>query len=129
MEIRFEKREQLKEKPDQTQLGFGKYMTDYMFVMDWEQDRGWYDARIIPHGPIELMPACVTLHYAQETFEGLKAYRRGDGSIQLFRPEMNARRRRTGFPQSRRRLCISVPLCLQQSRLWGYIWRLLLNSW
>ncbi|MCI8895153.1 MAG: branched-chain amino acid aminotransferase [Lachnospiraceae bacterium] len=102
MEIRFEKREQLKEKPDQTQLGFGKYMTDYMFVMDWEQDRGWYDARIIPHGPIELMPACVTLHYAQETFEGLKAYRRGDGSIQLFRPEMNARR----MINSNKRLCI-----------------------
>ncbi len=102
MEIRFEKREQLKEKPDQTQLGFGKYMTDYMFVMDWEQDRGWYDARIIPHGPIELMPACVTLHYAQETFEGLKAYRRGDGSIQLFRPEMNARR----MINSNKRLCM-----------------------
>ncbi|MCI9151336.1 MAG: branched-chain amino acid aminotransferase [Lachnospiraceae bacterium] len=102
MEIRFEKREQLKEKPDQTQLGFGKYMTDYMFVMDWEQDRGWYDARIIPHGPIELMPACVTLHYAQETFEGLKAYRRGDGSIQLFRPEMNARR----MIDSNKRLCM-----------------------
>ena len=77
-------------------------MTDYIFVMDGEQDRGWYDASNIPHGPIELMPACVTLHYAQETFEGLKAYRRGDGSIQLFRPEMNARR----MINSNKRLCM-----------------------
>ena len=92
MDIRFEKREVLKEKPDQDNLGFGKYMTDYMFIMDWTKDEGWHDARIVPEGPITLDPACVTLHYAQETFEGLKAYRREDGQIQLFRPEMNARR-------------------------------------
>ena len=92
MEIRFEERKQLKEKPDQKHLGFGKYMTDYMFIMDWDKDQGWHDARIVPQGPIELDPACVTLHYAQETFEGLKAYRTAEGKIQLFRPEMNARR-------------------------------------
>ena len=102
MEIRFEQKAQLKEKPDQKNLGFGKYMTDYMFVLDWDQGIGWHDARIVPHEPILLDPACVTLHYAQETFEGLKAYRRADGKIQLFRPEMNARR----MMKSNERLCM-----------------------
>ena len=64
----------LKEKPDQKNLGFGKYMTDYMFVMDWTKEDGWKDARIVPEGPITMDPACVTLHYAQETFEGMKAF-------------------------------------------------------
>ena len=102
MDIRFEKRDVLKEKPDQDNLGFGKYMTDYMFIMDWTKDEGWHDARIVPEGPITMDPACVTLHYAQETFEGLKAYRREDGHIQLFRPEMNARR----MINSNARLCM-----------------------
>ncbi len=102
MEIRFEKRDVLKEKPDQKNLGFGKYMTDYMFVMDWTKEEGWKDARIVPYAPITLDPACVTLHYAQETFEGLKAYRTDEGKIQLFRPEMNARRMIT----SNERLCM-----------------------
>ena len=102
MDIRFEKRDVLKEKPDQNNLGFGKYMTDYMFIMDWTKDEGWHDARIVPEGPITMDPACVTLHYAQETFEGLKAYRREDGHIQLFRPEMNARR----MINSNARLCM-----------------------
>ena len=104
MDIRFEKREHLKEKPDQKHLGFGKYMTDYMFVMDWTKEDGWKDARIVPEGPITMDPACVTLHYAQETFEGLKAYRRADGQIQLFRPEMNARR----MINSNERLCMAT---------------------
>ena len=60
MDIRFEKREHLKEKPDQKHLGFGKYMTDYMFVMDWTKEEGWKDARIVPEGPITMDPACVT---------------------------------------------------------------------
>ena len=102
MDIRFVKREQLKEKPDQKNLGFGKYMTDYMFVMDWTKEDGWIDARIVPHEPISLDPACVTLHYAQETFEGMKAYRTKSGKIQLFRPEMNARR----MIKSNERLCM-----------------------
>ena len=70
----------------------GTCMTDYMYVCDWDVDQGWHDARITPLKPIELAPQCVVLHYAQETFEGLKAYRRADGKIQLFRPEMNAKR-------------------------------------
>ena len=103
MDIRFIKRDVLKEKPqDESQLGFGKYMTDYMFVMDWHRDKGWYDARIEPNAPIQLDPACVTLHYAQETFEGLKAYRTESGQIQLFRPEMNAKR----MINSNKRLCM-----------------------
>ena len=77
-------------------------MTDYMFVMDWDREQGWHDARIEPHEPISLMPACVTLHYAQETFEGMKAYRTKEGKIQLFRPEMNARR----MIRSNERLCM-----------------------
>ena len=93
MDIRFEKATTLKEKPDfHGALGFGKYMTDYMYVCDWDVDQGWHDARITPLKPIELAPQCVVLHYAQETFEGLKAYRRADGKIQLFRPDMNAKR-------------------------------------
>lgn len=102
MDIRFVERPQLKEKPDQKNLGFGKYMTDYMFVMDWHKDTGWVDARIVPHEAMLLDPACVVLHYAQETFEGMKAYRTAEGKIQLFRPEMNARR----MIKSNERLCM-----------------------
>ncbi len=102
MEIRFEKRDQLKTKPDESNLGFGKYMTDYMFMYDWDKEQGWHDARIVPEGPIQLDPACVTLHYAQETFEGLKAYRTSSGDIQLFRPYMNAAR----MNRSNERLCM-----------------------
>ena len=103
MDIRFEKAATLKEKPDfHGALGFGKYMTDYMYVCDWDVDQGWHDARITPLKPIELAPQCVVLHYAQETFEGLKAYRRADGKIQLFRPDMNAKR----MIKSNERLCM-----------------------
>ena len=66
-------------------LGFGKYYTDHMFVLDWDKDQGWHDARIVPFAPIPLDPATMVLHYAQETFEGLKAYRTKDGRILLFR--------------------------------------------
>lgn len=69
MDIRFVKRDVLKEKPDQKHLGFGKYMTDYMFVMDWTKEDGWKDARIVPEGTT-VWSLRVTLHYAQETFEG-----------------------------------------------------------
>ena len=102
MEIRFEKREQPLEKPDQKHLGFGKYFTDYMFVMDWDLGQEWHDARIVPYAPIAMDPATMVLHYAQETFEGLKAYRTAEGKVQLFRPEMNARR----MIKSNERLCM-----------------------
>lgn len=92
MDIRFEEAAALKEKP-QGPLGFGKIYTDYMYVAEYDKNKGgWWDQAIVPFGPIEMSPASMVLHYAQETFEGLKAYRTKDGTIQLFRPEMNARR-------------------------------------
>lgn len=103
MEIRFEERKDLKEKPT-GELGFGKYQTDYMFVMDYDEGQGWHDARIVPYGPIEFDPASMVLHYAQETFEGMKAYKAKDGRILLFRPEMNARR----FINSNKRLSMPI---------------------
>ncbi len=102
MNIRVEKIAVPKQKPDEKNLGFGKFYTDHMFVMDYDSHKGWHDARIVPYGPIPLEPTCVTLHYAQETFEGLKAYRTAEGKILLFRPEMNARR----MINSNRRLCM-----------------------
>ncbi|HJC35723.1 MAG TPA: branched-chain amino acid aminotransferase [Candidatus Merdibacter merdavium] len=103
MEIKIERAKTLKPKPAaDAALGFGKYYTDHMFVLDWDKDQGWHDARIVPFAPIPLDPATMVLHYAQETFEGLKAYRTKDGRILLFRPEMNARR----FANSNRRLCM-----------------------
>ena len=73
-------------------LGFGRVFSDHMFMMDWEAGRGWYDARIVPFGRIDLHPASTVLHYGAEIFEGLKAYRRADGGLQLFRPMENIRR-------------------------------------
>ncbi len=72
--------------------GFGIHFTDHMFTVEWTPERGWYDARITPYGPLSLDPATAVLHYAQETFEGMKAYRRDDDSIWTFRPEENAAR-------------------------------------
>ncbi|MDP9822527.1 branched-chain amino acid aminotransferase [Nocardioides massiliensis] len=72
--------------------GFGQHFTDHMLTVEWTPDAGWHDARITPYGPIQLDPATAVLHYAQETFEGLKAYRHEDGSVWTFRPEANAER-------------------------------------
>lgn len=72
--------------------GFGTHFTDHMFRVEWTPDAGWHDARIEPYAPLVLDPATAVLHYAQETFEGMKAYRHGDGSIWSFRPEENAAR-------------------------------------
>ena len=87
---------------DESQLGFGKIFTDRMFIAEWKEGRGWFDARIEPYAPFSLDPSCLVLHYAQEIFEGLKAYKWEDGSIALFRPEMNARR----FNLSAERMCM-----------------------
>ncbi len=91
-----------KEKPDSSTLGFGQIFTDHMFMMDYSTEKGWYDARIIPFGPIALHPASTVLHYGAEIFEGLKAYRRADGQVQMFRPMENIRRLNT----SAERLCL-----------------------
>ena len=72
--------------------GFGDHFTDHMAVATWTKDGGWAADEIRPYGPFQLDPASAVLHYAQEVFEGLKAYRHADGSIHLFRPEENARR-------------------------------------
>lgn len=103
MEIKIERAKTLKEKPDQNNLGFGTYFTDHMFMMDYTEGVGWHDARIVPYAPIAIDPATMVLHYAQETFEGLKAYRNPKGEITLFRPEMNARR----MINSNKRICMA----------------------
>lgn len=92
LDIKIEKTKTPKEKPDSSKLGFGRYFTDHMFVMDYSADIGWNDARIVPYAPISLDPSAMVFHYAQELFEGLKAYRRADGGIQLFRPQKNIER-------------------------------------
>ena len=82
-----------KEKPtDESKLGFGKIFTDHMFMMDYAAGKGWYNARIIPFGPIPIHPASTVLHYGAEIFEGLKAYRAADGTIRMFRPMENIQR-------------------------------------
>jgi len=72
--------------------GFGDHFTDHMVSISWTKDAGWHDAQLLPYGPIPMDPASSVLHYGQEIFEGLKAYRRADGSIVTFRAEENARR-------------------------------------
>lgn len=72
--------------------GFGNYFTDHMVSIEWERDRGWHDAQVMPYGPISMDPASSVLHYGQEIFEGLKAYRHQNGAVVVFRPEANARR-------------------------------------
>ena len=102
MDIKFVKSETLKEKPDSSTLGFGKIFTDHMFMMDYSREQGWHDARIVPFANIPLHPASTVLHYGSEIFEGLKAYRTPDGSVQLFRPMENIRRMNV----SAERLCL-----------------------
>jgi branched-chain amino acid aminotransferase len=84
--------EQLKLKPDESNLGFGIHFTDHMFNMDYAPDKGWHDLRIEPYAAIEMDPASMVLHYGQAVFEGLKAYRTDSGNIQLFRPKDNLKR-------------------------------------
>lgn len=73
-------------------LDFGTIFTDHMFIMDFEEGKGWHDARIVPYEPLTLDPAAMVFHYGQTIFEGLKAYHTEDGTIQLFRPEKNFER-------------------------------------
>lgn len=102
-EIRVELTKNPKEKPqDQSKLGFGNYYTDHMFLMNYDEGQGWHDPRIVPYAPIALDPAAMCLHYGQEVFEGLKAYRTADGRILLFRPDRNMAR----LNVSNDRLCI-----------------------
>ena len=93
MDIKIELAKTLKEKPaDETKLGFGHIFTDHMFIMNYDTGEGWHDARIVPYQNLSLSPASMCLHYGQEIFEGLKAYRTAEGKIQLFRPDENFKR-------------------------------------
>lgn len=92
-----------KERPtDESKLGFGRIFTDHMFLMDYSADKGWFNARIVPFGPIPTHPASTVFHYGAEIFEGMKAYRAADGSIRLFRPLENVKR----LNNSAERLCL-----------------------
>jgi branched-chain amino acid aminotransferase len=104
--------------------GFGTHFTDHMFVAEWTPERGWHDARVTAYAPLTLDPATAVLHYAQEIFEGMKAYRHDDGSVWTFRPEENAAR----MVRSARRLALpelpvgdfvaSVDALVQTDRRW-----------
>ncbi len=93
MDIKITKTTTPKAKPAPGQpLGFGKIFTDHMFVMNYTAGKGWHDARIVPYQNLSLAPSAMVFHYGQEMFEGLKAYKGEDGSVYLFRPDMNAKR-------------------------------------
>ena len=102
IDIRIERTTAPKAKPEDSTLGCGKYFSDHMFIMDYDKGQGWHDARIVPFGKFEIHPASTVLHYGSEIFEGLKAYRRKDGGVQLFRPIENMRR----LNSSAERLCL-----------------------
>lgn len=102
-EIKIELTKNPKEKPqDESKLGFGRIFTDHMFLMNYDEGRGWHDPRIVPYGPIALDPSAMVFHYGQEVFEGMKAYRNVNGGINLFRPDKNMAR----LNVSNERLCI-----------------------
>lgn len=92
LNIKIEKTEKLKEKPNPNELGFGSVFTDYMFVMDYSEGIGWHDPCIIPYQDIVLEPSAMVFHYGQEMFEGLKAYRTESDEVLLFRPKKNIQR-------------------------------------
>ena len=105
MEIRVKKAIHKAAKPsDESKLGFGRVFTDHMFMVEWSKNRGWHDAEIVPFANLSIHPASTVLHYGAEIFEGMKAYRKADGSIQMFRPEENFKRMnrsaaRMGLPE------------------------------
>ena len=93
LNIRIEKTANPKPIPGpENPLTFGTIFTDHMFIMDYEEGKGWIDPRIVPYGPLELMPSSMVFHYGQEMFEGLKAYKADDGRVLLFRPDCNIKR-------------------------------------
>lgn len=94
--------EALKEKPSMDGVAFGTVFTDHMFLMDYNEGRGWHAPRVVPYGPLCLEPSAMVFHYGQEIFEGLKAYRDPEGGVRLFRPIENIRR----MNNSAVRMCI-----------------------
>jgi branched-chain amino acid aminotransferase len=91
-----------KPRPKDADLGFGQVFSDHMFLADFQEEKGWYDPRIEPYGPLPMDPAAAVLHYAQAIFDGLKAFRGADGKIRLFRPQKHVER----MNGSARRMCI-----------------------
>lgn len=102
MDINITRNPNPKEKPDASTLGFGKYFTDHMFLWSYSREQGWHNPRIVPFENLSIHPASTVLHYGSEIFEGLKAYRRKDGKVQLFRPLENIKR----MNNSADRLCL-----------------------
>ncbi len=102
MQVTVTKSQNLKPKPDETNLGFGTIFTDHMFNMDYSVEKGWHNPRIEPYAPIPMDPSTMVLHYGQGVFEGLKAYHTDAGGIQLFRPLDNFKR----MNRSSKMLCI-----------------------
>jgi branched-chain amino acid aminotransferase len=100
--IRITRATTLRPHPKDSDLGFGTVFTDHIFVMDYQEGKGWYDPRVEPYGPFSLDPATAVLHYAQAVFDGLKAFRGRDGKIRLFRPQQHVER----MIGSARRMCI-----------------------
>jgi branched-chain amino acid aminotransferase, group II len=92
MDVKIVRTTSPKAKPDMATVPFGTYFSDHMFMMDYTTDKGWYDPRIIPYGPLEIEPCATIIQYATEVFEGLKAYRTPEGKVQMFRPDENAKR-------------------------------------
>lgn len=101
LDITITKTREPKAKPEKIE-GFGKIFTDHMFLMNYEEGKGWFNPRIEPYANLSLSPASMVFHYGQEMFEGLKAYKGEDGAAYLFRPDMNAKRTN----KSNERLCI-----------------------
>lgn len=101
-QIKIEITKSPKPKPDESKLGFGKYFTDHMFLMDYEEGKDWFNPRIVPYQPLQIDPATTVLHYGQAIFEGMKAYHTPDGRILLFRPRKNMER----INRSNDRMCI-----------------------
>lgn len=91
-------------RPPETELGFGKFFTDHMFLIHYDPEHGWHDGAVVPYGPLSLDPAAAVFHYGQALFEGLKAFRAEDGRVHLFRADRHAQRIEIGA----RRLCMPV---------------------
>ena len=102
MEIKITRNENPAPLTPEESLGFGRVFSDHMLLWDWNAECGWHDLRIVPFAPLTLHPASTVLHYGAEIFEGLKAYRREDGGVQLFRPIENIRR----LNRSAERMCL-----------------------
>ncbi|NMC57329.1 MAG: branched-chain amino acid aminotransferase [Eubacteriaceae bacterium] len=92
MKIEINQSKNKKQKPDWDECGFCKFYSDNMFVTEWDDKKGWYDARIEQYAPFLIDPAALVFHYGQEVFEGMKAFYGVDGKIRLFRPEKNLHR-------------------------------------